>query len=309
MAGKTNSQTENIVKVGQRTGHLFGYVYRMVEIGEGPHKSLVQRRVYIGGLNANKVFKPNDTFRLMPADERRALIFPEGWDISAVRALDEEEPTGQNRPSGVAADGSSSMPPPPPDNGNKPVTGEDEGAPVTSIAADILCRMGLTDFRMICPEKDIFIEQWVRFRCMFGCGNYGKSGSCPPAVPSVAECREAIMGYRTAILIHQTIPFESRESYEEMSNQLHAKLLEAERQLFLAGYYKALLLSHTDCHICASCRANGNRENCVCKTKSRPSVEAMGIDVYKTARSAGYEIDVVRDIGSDTNRFAIILLD
>lgn len=236
-------------------------------------------------------------------------IFPEGWDISAVRALDEQETTGQNMPGGNAADGSSSMPAPSPDNGNKPVTGEDEGAPVTSIAADILCRMGLTDFRMICPEKDIFIEQWVRFRCMFGCGNYGKSGSCPPAVPSVAECREAIMGYRTAILIHQTIPFESRESYEEMSNQLHAKLLEAERQLFLAGCYKALLLSHTDCHICASCRANGNRENCVCKTKSRPSVEAMGIDVYKTARSAGYEIDVVRDIGTDTNRFAIILLD
>lgn len=179
----------------------------------------------------------------------------------------------------------------------------------TSLAADILREMELNDFKMINPHKDIFIEQWVRFRCMFGCSNYGKSGSCPPAVPSVEECREAIMGYETAILIHRNIPFESKEAYDELNNQFHRKLLDAERELFLAGYYKALLLSHTDCHICASCKADGNRENCLFKAKSRPSVEAMGIDVFKTARSAGYEIDVVRDFRCNTNRFAVILLE
>ena len=179
----------------------------------------------------------------------------------------------------------------------------------TSLATDILRGMELTDFKMIHPHQDIFIEQWVRFRCMFGCSNYGKSGSCPPAVPSIEEYREAILGYETAILIHRNIPYESKEAYEKLSNQFHGKLLDAERELFLAGYYKTLLLSHTDCHVCASCKANGNRENCLFKAKSRPSVEAMGIDVYKTARAAGYEINVVRDFGNDTDRFAIILLE
>ena len=36
-------------------------------------------------------------------------------------------------------------------------------------------------------------------------------------------------------------------------------------------------------------------------------MEALGIDVYKTARTAGYSINVVADHSAATNRFALLL--
>ena len=33
---------------------------------------------------------------------------------------------------------------------------------------------GFTDYKWM-AAKDIIVAQWVRFRCMFGCPQYGKS--------------------------------------------------------------------------------------------------------------------------------------
>ena len=38
---------------------------------------------------------------------------------------------------------------------------------------------GFADFKWM-AAKDIIVAQWVRFRCMFGCPQYGKSCMCPP---------------------------------------------------------------------------------------------------------------------------------
>ena len=45
----------------------------------------------LGTLNANMVFVPNATFRMMPVEERSKYIFPDGWDIS--RAITLNAPT------------------------------------------------------------------------------------------------------------------------------------------------------------------------------------------------------------------------
>lgn len=41
---------------------------------------------------------------------------------------------------------------------------------------------GYTDFKWIEP-KDIVVSQWVRLKCTFGCGEYGRNAACPPNVP------------------------------------------------------------------------------------------------------------------------------
>jgi predicted metal-binding protein len=46
---------------------------------------------------------------------------------------------------------------------------------------------GISDFKWIDP-KDIIVSQWVRMKCAFGCGEYGRNATCPPNTPSVAEC-------------------------------------------------------------------------------------------------------------------------
>jgi predicted metal-binding protein len=39
-------------------------------------------------------------------------------------------------------------------------------------------------------------------KCIYGCSSYGQKGSCPPSVPSVAECREFFSEYEHIAVIH-----------------------------------------------------------------------------------------------------------
>ncbi len=56
-----------------------------------------------------------------------------------------------------------------------------------------------TDYKWINP-KEIIVSQWARMKCMFGCGEYGNNASCPPNVPSVAECEKFFHEYSDAVI-------------------------------------------------------------------------------------------------------------
>ena len=102
---------------------------------------------------------------------------------------------------------------------------------------------GFTDYKWLDPRNDITVAQWVRFRCRFGCGEYGKSGSCPPAVPPIDECREMIREYENAVMLHFTMQSPTyNDKFKYMS-----ELLDLEHEIFLAGYYKVFLLQYADC--------------------------------------------------------------
>ena len=163
---------------------------------------------------------------------------------------------------------------------------------------------GISDYKWLDPRNDIVVAHWVRFRCRFGCNEYGKTGSCPPAVPPVDECRKMILEYEKAIILHfQTQSPTSSDKIKQMTD-----LLEIEREVFLSGHYKAFLLQYADCCFCKACAAEGSREKCLNKAKCRPSVDAMGIDMFQTARNAGYSIQVLKDRDDMQNRFALLLV-
>ena len=169
----------------------------------------------------------------------------------------------------------------------------------------ILQAGGYTDYKWLNPHNDIVLARWVRFKCMYGCNEYGKCGSCPPAVPPVDECHQMIQEYNSALILH----FSIQSQTDAEKRVMLANLILLERDIFLAGYYKAFILPHHSCNICAECAAGGNRANCVAKAKSRPSPDAMGIDIFQTARKAGYAVDVLTSRDALTNRFSFLLVD
>jgi predicted metal-binding protein len=169
----------------------------------------------------------------------------------------------------------------------------------------IIKRYGFTHYKWLVPRKDIIVAQWVRFHCLFGCNNSGKNGSCPPALPSIEECREMIYEYENAIIFH----FPMEDANEADAINLMIRLSELEREVFLEGYYKAFLLQLGSCSLCKNCVAEGTRNKCINKTKARPGADAMGIDVYQTAHNAGYPIQVVKNKNEPVNRFAFLLID
>lgn len=165
---------------------------------------------------------------------------------------------------------------------------------------------GFTDFKWI-NTKDIVLAHWVRFRCMFGCPAYGKSCMCPPNVPSIEECKQVISEYNDVALFHFEKKLETPEERKAWSRETAVKMVDLEKTVFLAGYYKALLVSFRSCDLCESCSVN--RIECNNPKMARPGADALGIDVYSTARNAGYPINVLKSPSEAMNRYAFLLIE
>ena len=135
---------------------------------------------------------------------------------------------------------------------------------------------------------------WVRWKCQFGCGGFGRSLVCPPHSPTPAETREVLDGYSKAVL------------FESALGQTKPIAAALEREFFLAGYYKAFGLGAGPCHLCETCAFD---EGCRHPEQARPSMEACGIDVYATARKHGFTINVVRTRKDPQHYFGLVLIE
>ena len=157
------------------------------------------------------------------------------------------------------------------------------------------CELGAIEAKVISP-KNVFTAEWVRRKCQYGCDGYGEHLTCPPFSPTPQETRRLLDEYTTALLVH--CPKRGVEVLELIST--------LEREAFLAGYYKAFAMSAGPCSLCERCNV---QKTCVHTEQARPSMEACGIDVYQTAHTAGYPIEVVKDHTCPENYYGLLLLE
>jgi len=153
--------------------------------------------------------------------------------------------------------------------------------------------LGATDAKII-PANEVYTAAWVRLKCQFGCGGYGDKLTCPPYSPTPEQTAQVIACYDWALLTHMD---EWRE--------LRDFVVDLEREVFLDGNYKALGFSAGGCTICKECNVPGP---CRHGDRARPSMEAAGIDVFATARKAGFPIEVVMDYDCRQNYYGLILI-
>ncbi len=165
---------------------------------------------------------------------------------------------------------------------------------------------GYTDFTWIDPKK-IVVAHWVRMKCRFGCDEYGRTATCPPNVPSVEECREFFNDYSEAAVFHFAKSVENPEDRHDWTLSISRKLLELEREVFISGHRKAFLLFMDSCHLCPECA--GTKADCRNPEGARPTPEAMGVDVFGTARQYGLPIEVLGDYSDTMNRYAFLLVE
>lgn len=158
------------------------------------------------------------------------------------------------------------------------------------------CQLGAQEAKIISPQH-VFTAEWVRRKCQYGCDGYGDLLTCPPRSPPPQETRRMLDEYKTAILIHGPT-----KKWTDM-NRIVSTL---EREAFLSGYYKAFGMGAGPCSLCDQCDV---QKSCKHPEEARPSMEACGIDVYKTARTAGFPIEVVRDHTCPQNYYALLLLE
>lgn len=152
--------------------------------------------------------------------------------------------------------------------------------------------LGAEDAKIIAAETVVTAE-WVRLKCQFGCGGYGKCLTCPPHSPTPETTRRALSFYRHAVLVHG-------KGYIPIRN-IVASL---EREVFLDGHHKAFGMGAGPCELCDRCP-----DYCTHPHRARPSMEACGIDVYSTVRNNGCSIEVVKDRGIECNYYGIVLIE
>ena len=176
----------------------------------------------------------------------------------------------------------------------------------TSTLDRIFQEAGLADYQWIDP-REIVVEEWVRFKCRWGCKQYGHKVNCPPNQPSVAECERFVRGYTRGAVFHFSRVISTDEENAEWTKPLNDALYDAERTAFLAGYYKAFALYPENCSLCQVCA--GSPIECRNRMKSRPGPDSLGIDVYATVRKLGYPIQVVTERGTLVNRYGFLLVE
>ena len=161
--------------------------------------------------------------------------------------------------------------------------------------------LGATKAKIIKAE-DVIVADWVRLKCQYGCGGYGKRLTCPPYSPTPSETRKVIAGYRRAILMK----FRScQDCGDQQAVNIHQFIAEMEKDLFLSGYYAAFGMACGPCDLCTQCDLEGCQEPGL----ARPSMEACGIDVYATARKAGFKIEVLTRRDQIPRCFGLVLVE
>jgi predicted metal-binding protein len=153
---------------------------------------------------------------------------------------------------------------------------------------------GATDAKII-PADEVYTAEWVRLRCQYGCGMYGRCLSCPPHSPTPEQTRRVLAGYSVALLIHT----DGEADICEIATSI-------EREAFLDGYYKAFSFHAGPCHFCENCDPS---KPCRNPSLARPAMEAAGIDVFATAHRAGLPLEVARNRGCGQNYYSLVLIE
>lgn len=170
---------------------------------------------------------------------------------------------------------------------------------------NVLRENGYADYKWIDPQQ-IIVAQWVRMKCMFGCGEYGRGAACPPNTPSVDECERFFREYADAIILHFEGRMDNPDDRHAWSAKINARLVKLERAVFLSGFERAFMLFMDSCAFCKEC--SGKRETCEQPRMARPAPEAMAVDIYSTVRRFGFEINVRTEYKQKMDRFAFLMI-
>jgi len=156
----------------------------------------------------------------------------------------------------------------------------------------------------IIDPKNVVTSEWVRIKCQYGCGMYGRCLTCPPYSPT-PTCTERMMrDFSSALVMIHDIKSSGKE--RSLRKRLRKDVAKIEREMFLDGHYKAFGMACGPCNLCKECILS---YPCKYEDFARPSMEACGIDVYQTLANVGYKLKVVRDYEDSCKFCSLILIE
>lgn len=163
-------------------------------------------------------------------------------------------------------------------------------------------KSGANQIKLI-DAKQVVVGNWVRVKCQFGCDAYGRRLTCPPYSPTPEDTRQMLKEYKLGLFFTYKYP---RAKEQKKRQSIRRILFRLEREIFLDGYYKAFAMGAGPCNLCPKCDF---KKGCPYPEQARPSMEACGIDVYKTAHNVGVPLKVVKSYQETFTYCCLILIE
>ena len=161
--------------------------------------------------------------------------------------------------------------------------------------------MGATQAAVIRAES-IPVDERVTLKCQIPrCFGYGAGAHCPPHTLKPSELREHLGKYEWAVLFTVDVPSEvvirNKATIKDRVaayQKVYKIVSSLESTAFYDGHYLAFGFGagscrHTFCGLQETCAAMEGKK-CRFSLLARPSMEAVGIDVFKLVAAQGWEI-------------------
>jgi predicted metal-binding protein len=189
---------------------------------------------------------------------------------------------------------------------------------------EIALTAGATAARII-PAAKVVVDERVRLKCEVPrCAGYGQFLTCPPHVASVETFRKTLSRYQWALLVQ--VEAKEIDSTEKGKARIDRTLLEKQKGLhrpfklklleiveaveaaaFKKGFPFAAGLVGGSCVLCERCVDDKSSETCRHPFRARPPMEAVGIDVVRTAQNAGLAVHL--SSSKDVAWTGLVLID
>jgi predicted metal-binding protein len=161
-------------------------------------------------------------------------------------------------------------------------------------------KLGADEARVVDASK-LPVEDAVAFKCRVPqCYGYNTCAQCPPHAPKPAEIRQLLKSYSYGVVFIRRMSSKllKRDRNDKERKAAFRSILEIVSKLESAAFYDGHYLSvgfgagscfSSLCDPKLGCQVLKG-EKCRFPLKARPSMEAVGMDVYRLIASSGWEI-------------------
>lgn len=143
------------------------------------------------------------------------------------------------------------------------------------------------------PQKLVF-EENVKMNCFY-CGKYNNNWRCPPNLPDI-DYPKMMSEFDVGMFVILTYDINNPEDYNSIRNEssvaLHKLLLNLEKWMWNHNSSNSLSFIAGSCKLC---KGGCGKEKCNNPYMSRSPVEATGINVVKSVKQYGVNVQFPAD--------------
>ena len=155
---------------------------------------------------------------------------------------------------------------------------------------------------------DVVIDDRVRLKCHVPvCEDYNRHLLCPPHTIPVEKFKSLCSQYAAALLVQVKSSGYDKADLVAAEKDLHSVINKVEGRALTKGNYLATGYIASSCKLCPECVGYHSGEPCRHPYQARPSIESMGVDIFKTAENAGMGFNL--GLSSEVVYCGLVLLD